>query len=63
MDGKSLASAASSVVDVVAALVVSTFIDPTGDGAVASGAGSGAPLPPCNQDGASDIVTFYLILF
>ena len=59
MDGKSFAS---SVVDVVAALVVSTFIDPIGDGAAAAGAGAEASLPPCNQDGVSAIVTLYLEL-
>jgi hypothetical protein len=51
MEGKSAGSA--SVEAAAAAVLVSTFMEPTGVGAAAAGAGAGASLPGCNQEGVS----------
>jgi hypothetical protein len=54
MDGNSLSSTSVAAAALVA--FVSRFMEPTGAGAGADGEGAGAALPPCNQDGVSDIL-------
>ena len=58
-DGKSLSSTVLVVAGVPAVALVSKFMDPTGADA-GVGAGAGASLPPCSQEGVSAMALWFI---